>query len=193
MVSKQSAGGAARAAKLSPQERSAIAKAAAKARWRPEQVGATPEAKSQGILPIGDVQIDCYVLKDRRRLIHKRAMARALGLKSEGGNAFIKTLSGKNLGSKIPPELRKKIENHIVFKPLGGDPAHGYEASVLIELCDALIEARDDLLPSQRFLSAQAEILIRSAARVGIIALIDEATGFIEDKRQDEYKEFWQQ
>ncbi len=193
MVSKHSAGGKARAEKLTPAERSEIAKAAARARWRPELTGALPEARSQGSFHIGDVSVDCYVLKDRRRLIHKRAMARALGLKSTGGNAFSKTLNGKNLGSKIPKELRQKIENHIVFKPLNGDPAHGYEATVLIELCDALMDARDDLLPSQKFLARQAEVIVRSAARLGIIALIDEATGFTEDKRHDEYRKYWDQ
>jgi hypothetical protein len=152
-----------------------------------------PEARSQGALKIGDVTIDCYVLKDRRRLIHKRAMARALGLKSDGGNAFMKTLSGKTLGSKIPRELRERIEKHIEFKPLSGDPAHGYEASVLIDLCGALIDAEPTLLPSQKFLAKQAEIIIRAAAKVGIVALIDEATGFIEDKRREEYREIWRQ
>jgi hypothetical protein len=48
-------------------------------------------------------------------------------LKSDGGNAFMKTLSGKTLGSKIPAEVQEKILNHIVFKPLSWDPAHGYE------------------------------------------------------------------
>lgn len=190
----QSEGGYARAQKLSPEERKQIARAAALARWaKPEVSGQMPEAASQGELHIGDVKIDCYVLKDRRRLIHKRAMARALGLKSEGGNAFQKTMSRKTLGSKIPENLREKLENHIVFKPLSGDPAHGYEATVLIELCDALVEARDDLPASQKFLSRQAEIIIRSAAKVGIIALVDEATGFIEDKRKHEYQEIWKQ
>jgi hypothetical protein len=192
--SPQSAGGKARAQKLSPSKRSEIAKAAAAARWElPETRGDLPEARSQGVLPIGDVAIDCYVLKDRRRLIHKRAMARALGLKSDGGNAFMKTLNGKTLGSQIPLELRSKIEKHIVFKPLSGDPAHGYEASVLIDLCAALMDAEPFLLPNQKFLAKQAEIIIRAAAKVGIVALIDEATGFIEDKRREEYREIWQQ
>ncbi len=137
--------------------------------------------------------IDCYVLKDRRRLIHKRAMARALGLKSDGGNAFMKTLSGKTIGGVLDSGLRKKIENHIEFKPLNGDPAHGYEATVLIDLCVALLDAEPALLPAQKFLARQAEIIIRSAAKVGIVALIDEATGFIEDKRREEYRDLWKQ
>ncbi len=193
--SPQTLGGEARAERLSATERSEIAKAAAAARWSlPEERGDIPEARSQGVLTIGDVTIDCYVLKDRRRLIHKRAMARALGLKSDGGNAFMKTLSGKTLGAKIPADVRKKIEKHIVFKQLnsGGELAHGYEASVLIDLCVALIDAEPDLLPNQRFLAKQAEIIIRAAAKVGLVALIDEATGFIEDKRREEYREIWQ-
>jgi hypothetical protein len=63
----------------------------------------------------------------------------------------------------------------------------------LIDLCGALIDAEPDLLPSQKFLAKQAEIIIRAAAKVGIVALIDEATGFIEDKRREEYLEFWKQ
>jgi hypothetical protein len=152
-----------------------------------------PQAVSQGELPIGDTKVEVYVLKDRRRLVSKRAMAKALGLKSDGGNAFTKTLSGKIIGSRIPQELRDKIENHIVFKPLNGDPAHGYEASVLIDLCDFLMQIREDLLGTQAFLADQAETIIRSAAKIGIIALIDEATGFIDDKRRHEYQALWKE
>ena len=34
--------------------------------------------------------------------------------------------------------------------------------------------------------------LVRSAAKIGIIGLIDEATGFISDKRKHEYRELWE-
>src|SRR5271169_1721261 len=95
----QSKGGIARAQNLSPEERKASAKSAALARWGYR--GGMPEASHEGILPIGDVELEVYVLEDRRRLFAKRGIARALGLKSEGGNAFMKTLSGKNLGSNI--------------------------------------------------------------------------------------------
>lgn len=191
--SKQSKGGRARALALPPDQRQAQARAAAQRRWlKPEERGEMPEARSQGVLPIGDTKVDVYVLKDGRRLVSKRAMAGALGLKSDGGNAFMKTLSGKTIGSRIPLELREKVKNHLTFKPLTGDPAHGYEATILIELCDFLMQIRDDLLETQAFLAVQAETIIRAAAKIGIIALIDEATGFIEDKRREEYRELWQ-
>jgi hypothetical protein len=74
-----------------------------------------------------------------------------------------------------------------------GGTADGYEATTLIEVCDALIRARKDklLAPSQAFLAIQAEIIVRSAAKLGIIALVDVATGDIEDVKKDEYLKLW--
>src|ERR1700741_467996 len=86
------------------------------------------QATHRGILPIGGLQLECYVLEDGRRVFAKRGMARAIGLKSEGGNAFLKTLGRKNLGSEISEELRESLENPIVFDIAGADPGHGYEA-----------------------------------------------------------------
>lgn len=188
---KQSKGGSARAEALSPDERRSIAKRAAMARWGGETESKMPEASHQSKLKIGDVELEVYVLEDGRRLFNKRGIARILGLKSEGGNAFLKTLSGKTIGSNIGTNLWKKIHSPIVFKPLSGDPAHGYEAEVLIEICDAFVQARDNLLPTQKFLAIQAEIIIRSAAKLGIVALIDEATGYSDNKRKEEYRQLF--
>lgn len=57
--------------------------------------------------------------------------------KSEGGNAFIRTMSRKGIGSALTENQQEKIDNPIIFKPLNGDPGHGYEATALIEVCDA--------------------------------------------------------
>jgi hypothetical protein len=190
-------GGIARAEILSPERRSEIARLAALAKHGklPLANGELPEAIGEGILHIGDVDLECYVLKDRRRLFHKRGMARALQMKSEGGNVFMRTINRKGLGSVIPPKLRDKLNSPIVFKPLTGDPAHGFEGTTLIELCDAIWEARKQgkLTKTQEFLGVQAEIIMRSSAKLGIIALIDEATGFILDKRREQYRELFQQ
>jgi hypothetical protein len=192
----QSKGGQARAQTLTPERRREIAKMGAQARLeRIRDPNLIPEASHQGKLRIGDVFLPVYVLKDGRRLIHKRGMAKALSLKSGGGNAFMKTMSRRGIGSAISPELRQTIENPTLFKPLGGDPGHGYEATTLIEICDMLIQARNDkkLDPSQDFLAVQAEIIVRATAKVGIIALVDEATGYIRDKRKEEYRELFNQ
>lgn len=190
-------GGVARAESLTPERRSDIARQAALTRFGklPLAEGEVPKALGQGILTIGDVDLDCYVLHDRRRVFHKRGMAKALGMKSGGGNVFMRALDGKRLGSFIPQILRGKFDNPIVFKALGGDLAHGYEGIALIELCDAIWEARKQgkLTKAQEFLGVQAEIIMRASAKIGIIALIDEATGFILDKRREQYRELFKE
>lgn len=146
-----------------------------------------PKATHRGILPIGGLQLDCFVLEDGRRVFHKRGMAKALGLKSEGGNAFMKTLSGKKLGSELDPELLEKIEKPIVFNPEGPDPAHGYEADVLVDVCKAVSRAfaAGKLTKAQEPMARQAQAIINALASVGITALIDEATGYQTERSPD--------
>lgn len=56
----------------------------------------------------------------------------------------------------------------------------GYEATLLLDICDAYLRARERkaLAPNQLHLAKQAEIITRACAKTGIIALIDEATGY---------------
>lgn len=190
----QSKGGTARAANLTKHQRREIALRAAEARWaKVNDPTRKPEAETAGTLTIGDVDLSVYVLDDRRRLIAKRAMATVLHLKSAGGNAFMHTMTRPGVRSALSEELRHKLEHPVHFKALKGDLAHGYEAETLIEVCDALVQARNEgkLMPSQMFLARQAEIVIRSAAKVGIVALIDEATGY-KDKVKDEYRQLFE-
>ncbi len=189
-------GGFARAASLTPEERKRIAREAARARWASND-GEVPEAAYEGVLTLGD-ELECYVLKDQgrvKRVFHKRGLARNLGMKSGGGNVFMRTISRKGLGSVISPELRQKLENPLIFKTIDGDLAHGYEGSVLIDICDAIWEAsRQGLLhSSQKFLAIQAEIILRASAKLGISALIDEATGYVRDKQKEEYRALFQE
>ena len=63
----------------------------------------------------------------------------------------------------------------------------GFEASILPLVCDLYLKARDAnaLLKSQIDTAFKAEILVRSLARVGIIALVDEATGYQKDRAKN--------
>jgi P63C domain len=144
-------------------------------------------ATHKGILPIGGLQLECYVLEDGRRVFHKRGMAKALGLKSEGGNAFMKTLGGKKLGSEVADDLLQKIENPILFNAVGADPAHGYEAEILVEVCKAVIRANEvgKLSKAQEPMARQAMAIINALAKVGIVSLIDEATGYQTERSPD--------
>jgi hypothetical protein len=62
---------------------------------------------------------------------------------------------------------------------------HGYEATVLPEVCKAILDARKVLTPQQQHLTRQAEILLSGLANVGIIELVDEVTGYQDFRSRD--------
>lgn len=140
------------------------------ARWEEQKGRKYPYAPFQGDLEIGGSTLDCYVLEDDRRLIHKRGMARALSMKSGGGNVFIRAMTRKGLGSKLGPKLVNKLENPIVFKRKGGDLAHGYEADTLIQICDAIMDADEDglLTVTQNLLSNLCRRLGMDSMQFGV-------------------------
>jgi hypothetical protein len=71
--------------------------------------------------------------------------------------------------------------------PGGGRTAYGFEATILADICDAVLAARKlgMLMPQQQHIADQCEMLVRGFARVGIIALVDEATGYERDRTRD--------
>jgi hypothetical protein len=195
-LSRQSKGGSARAISLTKEQRQKIAKEAAAARWaKIPDPNRLPIATHQAPLQIGVVTVDAYRLDDGRRMLSKAAMATALGLRSKGGSAFIRSLTRPAIWPRIPPSVWQTIENPQRFKrqPTDLGPKDlvidGYEGTVLIDVCEVLIDAgrENRLSTSQVFLALNAEIIVRSAAKLGIVGLIDEAVGFT-DKYKDEYR-----
>jgi len=90
--------------------------------------------------------------------------------------------------------LRDGLARRRAYKPADGlGVAHGIEAILLPKICNTLLKVRDAKAhhPSQEAIIAQADIIMRGFAEVGIIALVDEATGFIDDKAKDEYRELF--
>lgn len=184
-------GGAARAAKLSKEERSAIARKGGLARQANKSDGPKPpHAVYKGVLKIADLDIPCFVLDDGRRVISGRGMTAAIGMKGRGqGIARIQGL--KALKSLENNDLPMAIANPIQFtgnSPKVDETSDGFEATVLQELCEALLKARDvgALVTGQEQRYGQfADGLVRSFARVGIVALVDEATGYQEVRPRD--------
>ena len=67
--------------------------------------------------------------------------------------------------------------------------AHGYEARPSLKFAsDTWRHVTRSGSGEQKDLAVQAEIVIRSCAKVGIIALIDEATGYLKFKKKQEYQ-----
>jgi hypothetical protein len=185
-VEGKARGGIARAASLSPEARSEIAKKAAAARWAEDLTEAVCGSADQP-LRIGDIEIECYVLEDGTRVLTQASFLRALGrhpkanVRREGDERIPAILQGKALKPFISEEILEK-SHPIAFRPPSGGRASGYNAELLPAVCDIYLAAREaEALPkNQRHVAQQAEILVRGLARVGIIALVDEATGYQE-------------
>jgi hypothetical protein len=185
-------GGAARAAAMTPKERKAIAKKAAEARWSGEIKQATHGSEDHP-LKIGDVEIPCYVLEDETRVLSQRGVIGGLGMTSGSGagggtDRLTIFLGGKAVSPYVSEQLLSLMNNPIKFRPtIGGRLAYGYPATVLADICDVVLNARRArvLLKHQEHIADRCELLVRGFARVGIIALVDEATGFQRDRAKD--------
>ena len=149
-----------------------------------------------GELDLNGLKIPCYVLDDGRRILSGRGMQVALKMVDEED-------SKQTAGTRLTRHLNQKSLNSFIFN--GKDPDHfdpitcykgdskinGYEATVLADLCDAFLEARKHIKLSARqtIIAEQCEILMRAFARVGIIALVDEATGYQYEREKDELQQ----
>jgi hypothetical protein len=183
--------GLARAQSLSAARRKQIATAAATARWS-GPVNTATHGSSDHPLKIGNIEIPCYVLEDGRRVIVQSGMISALGMKKggsshSGGTRLAKFAGGKGISQFVSNELLTKTQAPIKFRTPTGGLAFGFEATILADLCDAVLAARKAgvLQKQQEHVAQQAEILVRGFARVGIIALVDEATGYQRDRADD--------
>jgi hypothetical protein len=191
-------GGYARANKLTPEQRREIARQGGKARHGVSDDGMPVLEATHGSpdhpLRIGKTEIPCYVLENGTRVLSQRGLQTGIGM-SIGGSSrageqrmavFVDRISQKGLDTR---DLAARIRNPIRFRlPNGGPVAFGYEATILADICDAVLAAREKggvLYPQQAHIAKQCEILVRGFARVGIIALVDEATGYQDDRVKD--------
>jgi hypothetical protein len=191
-------GGIARAEALTKEERQAIARKAAEARWG----SGVPRATHSGAIDIGNLQIPVFVLEDGTRVVTQRGMQTTIGMSTGGSTTgahrlaqFVEKIELKSTSSN---DLSARLRSPILFMPVhGGRPAYGYEATTLIDFCEFLLSARDSggiLTPKQtETYAAAADIIIRAFAKVGIIAVIDEATGYQEIRPKDALQAYLEQ
>jgi P63C domain len=183
-------GGLARASRLPAEARSEIARKAAQKRWGTVVV----PAGFTGDLNIGDLTLACAVIDDGTRVtrvINQGTMLQALGRASrpKGGDAGT-ILFAANLQPFISDELAETLKKPITYITPAGGRALGYPAEILPAICEVYLEARGQkpspLRRSQIPAADAAEILIRGLARTGIIALVDEVTGYQEVRAKND-------
>jgi len=185
--------GKARMGRLSAAERSQLGQRGAAQRWRVEVPDGEPilKAKHTGTLTLdlGDtpLAIECAVLSDgATRVISRNAVFRAFRRTKRGrakDENRVPNMPSFADAKNLQPFIEKHIEGglkQLFYEDLKGRIRGGYNAIILPRLCNAYLEARRQsaLTKQQDNLAKAAEILIGALGTVGIIALIDEATGF---------------
>lgn len=143
----------------------------------------------EGKLTLGNVELECHVLEDGRHVFSSEDFLRAFGLRFESNGEVWKNLRVFLDKIKIAASANKVLYNALI-KPLkfkkqgngGKFPCNGYPAELLPEICNTVLATAENkmlgLEPELKTAAKQARKLLKSLANVGVIALIDEATGY---------------
>lgn len=166
-------------AKLSPERRKEIAIKASHSRGVPRET-------HQGVLKILGKELPCAVLDDGRRIFTQTSVFKAFDRPRRGKrNKDIEQinipsfLEAKNLRPFITREIEGRI-TPIEYLDKNKTLVAGYGAETIPIVCDIYLSAKKvgALTPDQERIADVSEILIKSLSRIGIIGLVDEATGY---------------
>lgn len=195
-------GGLARAESLTPQQRTEMASRAAKARWEraAKRSAATPiqhlpTATYKGVLPLIGVDVPCYNLDNGLRVIGRTSFTELL-TDIKGGGDLEKYLGVTSLKPFI--NMNKVLDGLVAFRlpEVAGleRDVKGLSTDLIIDICRGFVTALEasvikpaehKLTTRQVQMAMKASMLLSACAKVGLDALIDEATGYQYDREED--------
>lgn len=183
-------GGYAAAKALTKEERSERARNAAAARWD----SSLPQADFEGDVRVAGKVIAAAVLQNGKRLLSQGRFLQAIGRSrtpKAGTGALVTSVDGlpfflqaESLKPYVTNELREST-TAIFFRTKKGKRGVGYDATLLPKVCEVYLKFRDDCLAKDgkvpgnyAHIIKACDALMRGLAEVGIVALVDEATGY---------------
>jgi hypothetical protein len=151
-----------------------------------------PKAKYNGDVDLNGFKINCAVLDNGQRIFYERSLATAFGIKGSGAywkkkksenneSALLpEYLSAKYLKPFISKELEEKFTSALLYQTKSGETSRGFDVTILPDICDVYVTAKNNGIKNDNFLKVadNAYAMIKAFAKVGIIALVDEATGY---------------
>ena len=161
-------------------------------------------ANFEGTFNIGPTELSAAVLQDEARIITQATFLRALGRSRspKAGTGVLSTvdelpffLQADVLKTFISNELIEATKP-IFYRTKKGGKGVGYNARALKMVAETYLQFRDASLRSNGRIPSRyeamitaADTLIRALAEVGIVALVDEATGFQEVRQRHALQE----
>lgn len=157
-----------------------------------------PRAIEEGVIKIGNIEIECAVLDNGMQVITRTSMLKLMGRSNSGGRPSKDRLelekngtqqipifvSANNLIPFIPSSLMQ-CATPIIFTPKKGGRGYGFQASMIPDICETYLNARKHgnlngkqiLKKNQLPIADTLEIIMIGLAKVGISALVLEACG----------------
>ena len=138
-------------------------------------------------LVIGDIEIPCYVVEDETRVLSQRGVTAGIGLNPDAGFRMPQLMASRSIAKYVSADSMPALKHPVRFKnPVGGGIALGYPATLLIDICGAILACRraGTLSPVHVHIAERCERLLHGLANVGIVALVDEATGYQDVRAQ---------
>ena len=155
-----------------------------------------PKATHYGIWILNkdkDIKIECYVMDTKERVLSLRGAARTIGLVGNGSQALARNLNAQWIAPYLSDGLKEWLEkanrNELpIYRGIRGK-FMPFEASLFVDLCKAYVDAMHDhaLQTEKQEQTARRLYAIMTAfAKTGLIAVIDEVTGYQADRDRDE-------
>lgn len=143
-----------------------------------------------------DISIDCYVTNTELRLLSLRGTARAMSLIGGGSGALLRNLKAKWIQPYLSVQLQEWIfgasnNNLPKISAVSGPAFIPFEATLFVDVCMAYNEARNDgiLTDGQNIIAKRLINIMSAFAKGGIIALVDERTGYQEVRAKNAIQE----
>ena len=150
------------------------------------QVPVLPIALWPGNLPIGGESLPVYVLDDGRRVISRTGASALLTDRRAGGN-LEQVIKVSGLTAYIPEDIREQMIEFSITSVVNRT-VMGLEADTFLDICRAYVQARNEgalTTERQSEVAVKASMFLAACAKTGLIALIDEVTGYQYERAQD--------
>jgi len=145
-----------------------------------------PRATFSGTLEVGDASLSCYVLEDGRRIFSSRGIIESLGYKVNANANEI--FNNRTLQPYLLAHGNPYDEAYLTdFVTDRGTKAKGLDVEKFMDICHAYSEALEsgELEGRNDVAARHANAIIRATSKIGIIALVDEATGYQYARAED--------
>ena len=138
-----------------------------------------------GSLTVGENEIKCYVLDDGRRVISRVGATEFISDKQGHGD-----LEGYLKARSLKPYLPTRWKDELIdftLPEVKHKRVAGLRAEIFLDICRGFMQAREvgELTERQTEMAKRATQFVIACSKVGLIALIDEVTGYQYERAED--------